>query len=385
MIKKQVIVIGGGASGLMCALVASLNGVKVTILEADVKVGKKILASGNGRCNFTNDNILENSYNVDISNFLKKFNSADAINFFEQLGLVSYADSEGRRYPKSNLSSSVLDVMVNALNNNYVEIITQTKANQIIKGDSGYKIITNNGEYTCEKVVVCVGGNALNNMLTNVSVQPFVPSLCALKTSNKIKELSGIRVPNVKVSLELNSKTFIEFGEVLFKDNGVGGICVMNLSAFMARNNLNSAKLSINLLPDLEFNCLINMLTKRKQILKNNSIKQFFVGLFHKNLGYEILNRAKVNYNISVNNLSDNQILELAKIISDFSLDVVGFYDNNQVHCGGVNLSDLTSNLESKQNKNLFVCGEANNVDGLCGGYNLQWAWTSGYIVGKSL
>lgn len=387
MNKREVIIIGGGASGLMCAMVASKSGVSVTVLEADFKIGKKILVSGNGRCNFTNTNVYANSYNDNINNYLTKFNFSSSVEFFNNLGLISYADSEGRMYPKSNLSSSVLDVMHAELDKNKVEVITGVRVESVKKQNNEYVLQTSGGEYYCKKLVLACGSNVLTNIFKelNLGYEKFTPSLCALKVSNNVRDLSGIRISNVQVTLNYNNTTVTEQGEILFKDGGVSGICVMNLSAYLARAHITNAKLSINLLPDYDYNDLFTLLTKRKNNLKHLTAKQFFVGMFHKNVGIELLNRAKISLSTSVKSITQEQLELLSKIIQNFSLDVIGFYDNNQVFNGGVNLSELTENLESKNNANFYVCGEACNVDGLCGGYNLQWAWTSGYIVGNKL
>lgn len=387
MEKRETIIIGGGASGLMCGVIANLNGYKVTILEADVKVGKKILVSGNGRCNFSNANILPNSYNQNMDKYLNKFDSNKAVEIFKFLGVEPFKDNEGRWYPNSNLSSSILDVMLNRLNLFNTEILTQTVVTNVLKQNNNYVVKTNKGDFECEKVVLACGSNKLINIMDNLklSYKKFVPSLCALKVNEKVNELSGIRLPNVKVTLLTQNKTYSEFGEVLFKDNGLSGICIMNLSSYLARANNFNARVSINLLPSYNEKELIEYLIIRKNNLLNVTAEKFFLGLFHKNVGYEILKRAKINLKQKVADFNDVTLQDLAKIILNFNFNVVGAYDNNQVFSGGVELTELTDNLESKLNKNFYVCGETCNVDGLCGGYNLQWAWTSGFIVGESI
>lgn len=387
MDNKNIVIIGGGASGLMCAMVASRGGVKVTVLEADVKVGKKILISGNGRCNFTNSKIYNNSYNRNLEEYINQFNQIQTKEFFNMLGLVSYVDEEGRNYPKSNLSSALLDVINLELNKNNVEIITGTKVESVKEQNNGYIIKTSTKEYFANKVVFACGGGTQTKIFDELKIKykKFVPSLCALKTSNNVAALSGIRIADVKVTLFVNDKKITECGEVLFKDGGISGICVMNLSAFMARANINQATVSVNLEPNKTLSELINLILERKTKLSHLKTKQFFLGWFQKNVGIEILTRAGVDLEVPVKNLSQTQIKKLAGNINDLNFNVVGFYNNNQVHSGGVCLEELTQNLQSKQNPGFYVCGEACDVDGLCGGYNLQWAWTSGYIVGNSL
>ena len=384
---KNTIIIGGGASALMCALVASQNGTNVTILEAGNKVGKKILVSGNGRCNFTNKNFSHNCYNQNITKYLKQFNNENTTELFNKLGLESYYDEEGRFYPVSNLSSSVLDVILNKLEKQNCEIITQTKVEVINVNSNGYELVTNNGNYTAQNVVLCCGGNALGNMIEHLGVKtkPFVPSLCALKTSEYTKTLSGIRLSGAEVKLVVNGKEYTECGEVLFKDEGLSGICIMNLSAHLARQNNYNAQILINLCPNLTKQQLVNKLLTRKENLFTDKLSKFFVGFTHKSVGLELLKRAGLNENNKVGSLSLEQINKLACVLQELKFNVVGTYDNNQVFSGGIELGELTENLELKKHKNFYVCGEACDVDGLCGGYNLQWAWTSGKIVGEKL
>lgn len=387
MEKRKTIIIGGGASGLMCALIANLNGEKVTVLESDVKVGKKILVSGNGRCNFTNSNILPNSYNQNIDKFINRFSPLQVVDFFKFLGVEPFKDDAGRWYPNSNLSSSILDVLLNRLNLFNTEIKTLTTVTNVIKQKNGYLVETNNGSFECEKVVLACGSNKLTNIFDslNLSYKKFVPSLCALKVKQKVNELSGIRLPNVRVTLKTNGVTYSEFGEVLFKDDGLSGICVMNLSSYLARLNNFNGVVSINLFPEKDVKHLVEYLINRKNLLNGMPASKFFLGMYHKNIGYEILRRANININQNVGDFNIEILEKIANVMLNFSFDVVGYYNNNQVFSGGVELSELTENLESKNNKNFYVCGEACDVDGVCGGYNLQWAWASGFIVGESL
>ncbi len=387
MKQFETIIVGGGASGLMCAIFASEKGKKVCVLEADVKVGKKILVSGNGRCNFSNKFFTQTSYNQNIDKFLNRFNTNNVVEFFDSIGLTSSADEEGRLYPTSNLSSSVLDVMLNKLINNNVEILTQTKVESIIKNNNGYLLQTTNGQFGCKNVVIACGNTVTSKMFSelNLDFVELTKSLCALKVSNKVNELNGIRLSNVKVSINVNDFSYSEVGELLFKDQGLSGICIMNLSALLARQKQHKAQVVVNMLPDLTQLQLIKTLKSRQQNLKNLVASKFFVGWFHKNVGYELLKRANISNEKSVAAFTDADINNLAQVMQNLTFNVVGVYDNNQVYSGGVKLTELDNNLQSLKHKNFYVCGEACNVDGLCGGYNLQWAWTSGKIVGETI
>ncbi len=382
---NDIVIIGGGASGLMCALTAGLKGKKVTILEAGFKVGKKIMASGNGRCNLTNKNISSLNYN-NLPNIYSKFDNVKTLEFFNSLGLEYYFDEEDRCYPVSNHASAVLDVMENKLDTLGASIITNTQVTGIAKLDKGYIVSTTNGEYQAKKVVVATGGNSLQNVLTslNIHFKPFKPSLCGLKTLQSTKLISGIRT-ECDIKVTANNFTTTESGEVIFKDDGISGICIFNLSAKLNWENIKNCSVSLNLLPNIKPNKLIEMLQQRKINLANLTVKQFFDGMLVKNLGLEILNRCHMNLSILVSKLSLSQLKNFATHLQNLTFNICGFSNNNQVHNGGVELSELTDNLECVNHAGLYFCGEIVNVDGECGGYNLQWAWTSGHIVGDSL
>lgn len=381
---KEVIIIGGGASGLMCAVTCALKGIKTCILESNLKVGKKILVSGNGRCNLTNKNLNKESYNNYPSQF-NVFGSSQTINFFNKLGLETYFDDEGRCYPVSNHSSAVLDVLINQLNKTNCEIFTNCNVVKVEKNEN-FKVITSSGDFYANKVVVATGGNTAKNILSNfnLKIKENVPSLCSLITKENTKLINGIRV-RAKISILSKNGKMEETGELLFKERGVSGICVFNLSAKMNWENIKNAELNINLLHCVTKEELIKKLNERKTNLKCFAVKNFFDGLFHKNLGLELINRCRISLTKTVDELTNKELEKLCNEILHFKLNVVGFDNNNQVHHGGVDLAEVTENLECKQIKNLYLCGEALNVDGVCGGYNLQWAWTSGHIVGENI
>lgn len=385
--KKETVIIGGGPAGLMCALIAGLNGKKVTILEADVKVGKKILVSGNGRCNLTNLSNLENAYNQNVMKYLIRLDAVETVKFFNFLGLETMRDEESRMYPITNMSISVLDTILNHLELLKTEIITQTKVESVVKSKDEYKLITNNGEYTAKNVVLATGGNSAKEILDslNIKTKPCIPSLCALKVKENVQELSGIRIPNAVASVLINGKEHKQFGEVLFKDEGVSGICIFNLSAEMARKNIDSTRLSINIFPEYSKKGLVDLLLNRKNTLLNLPAHKFFCGLTHKNIGNEVLKRANISRNDAVSTFNFEHLEKIAETLQNLQFEVNGKYDNAQVHSGGVMLSELNHNLEVKDHPQFYVCGEVVDVDGLCGGYNMQWAWTSGSIVGESL
>lgn len=383
MISKDVVIVGGGASGLMCAYTYAKLGHNVTVLEASLKVGKKILVSGNGRCNLTNLNLSSDCYNVMPKQF-ERFNNMDTLKLFESIGLLTYADEEGRCYPVSNHSSSVLDVLINQLKLLKVDIIASSPVVDIYK-DNGFVVVTDKEKYNVKKVVIATGGKSVLDIMDRLGVKynPFLPSLCGIKTVENNQLISGIRV-NANVKVKAKDFQYSENGEVIFKDNGLSGICIFNISARLNWKHIDRTNISLDLMPDMSNSQLSDYLKTRKNLGKLVA-KQFFDGMFHKNLGQELLNRCDIDINLPIEKLTDKDIENLSLIIKNMQFSLSSMDTNNQVHNGGVPLDMLTDYLEYKTIPNLYFCGEVVDVDGVCGGYNLQWAWTSGHIVGESL
>ena len=195
--------------------------------------------------------------------------------------------------------------------------------------------------------------------------------------------MNNVRLSNVKVTVTCNNTTMEDIGEVLFKDSGVSGIVSFNLSTLFSRQHNFSGNISIDLLPNMSTNDLKEMLIRRKSL--NLPMHKYFVGLFQNPVPDEILRQSKLNANKISNYLASSDIEVLTSTIKSLSFEVDGHYDNNQVYSGGVPLIDLSDHLEHRNIPNLYITGELCDVDGECGGYNLQWAWTSGHIVGENL
>lgn len=376
----KIAVIGAGASGLVAGLCLSKHH-DVTIYCADDKLGKKILVTGNGRCNLTNVKGFENAYNQDVNKFFDKVSYLDIIAFFNQVGLEVYVDEEGRVYPISNSAQSVVDVLINALNKNGVTFRFERVID--IKIGEKFDVITNNSDILYEKVIIATGSETGLISKLKIDYKPFALSLVALKTKDNTEPISGLRLKDVKVTLSVEDKTYSEFGEVLFKDKGLSGICIFNLSAYLARRNNFKAKLYIDLLPKYTYENVVIMLTNRLKLNFTN-LSEFMTGLFNKKINRFILKKLNIDENINIKNIDSNMIEKLAKSIKNLSFNIVGHYENNQVKSGGIELSDLTDNFEYKKIKNLYFIGEVVDVDGLCGGYNLSWAFVSAMLAGEN-
>jgi len=382
MKEYNVIILGAGASACMCAIVSSAE--NIAMIDANSKPAKKLLVTGNGRCNLTHMGMNSNQFNTNIDKYLSKFGVQDTLKYFSSLGLEWYADDELRVYPYSNSAKSVQDVFINVLKNK-INFYGEEKIESVKYSNEKYYVKTNKDEYVCKKLVVGLGGNAsfvLNDL--KIDYKPFVSSIVALKT-NSTRELSGIRLSDVRVTAtNANGKSLIRDGEVLFKDSGLSGIVIFDVSTIFARGAEFKGKVSIDLMRRISLENLIKKLEYRKNQI-NTSIDKFFIGMFQNAVSSEILKQAKINTNTNSAKLTNHDIEKLAKTIKCLEFEVKGAYDNNQVYSGGVPLSSLNVSLEHKRYKNLYFMGEICDVDGECGGYNLQWAWTSGKIVGDQL
>lgn len=378
----DVVIIGGGASGCFAALNCPQK--SVAIIEKDDRVAKKLLVTGNGRCNITNLNCSSEFYNQNIDRFLSQFSCQDATSFFDDLGLKTYADEENRVYPVSNSAKSVVQVLNFWLNKQKIQSFCNQKVMSLAKQNDGFVVKTQTDEFYANKVVVATGTGFLD-VLSGFDLEKSttMPSLVSLVTKQKNKRWDGVKISNCLVTCLCNGQTASEYGEVLFKENGLSGICIFNLSCVFARQKSFLGKVYLNLLPNYTLEKLIAILNKNKSLF--DDVQTMLCGLLHKEVANEVMYRAGLDMFFKCKDLTNKNILDLANNINKLEFDVNGYSSNNQVTNGGIKLDCLTSNLESKQSKNLFFCGEICDVDGNCGGYNLQWAWTSGFIVAKGL
>lgn len=381
----DVIIIGGGASGCICAIFAKNKYKNILIIDKQPKLAKKILVTGNGRCNLTNIATSSKYYNQNIDNYLKQFNVNDTLSFFNKIGLEYYFDNEGRVYPISNSAKSVVEVITNEIEKLQINYQLNSEVKEIMCRKDGFIVETDKTNFSSKKLVIATGGNSLNNIISCLGIKSKVnvPSLVSLKI-NSSKNLANIRLSNVKTSLIINNKNvYSELGEILFRENGISGICIFNISAILSRRHKFDGELHIDLLPNYTEEEIYNKLLNRKKI--NSPLNKFFDGMFARQIGYEILNRAKIDENRLSNKLTNDEIKSFANIIKNLNFKIKDCLENNQVYSGGIILSELNQNLECKKYKNLYFCGEVCDVDGMCGGYNLQWAWTSGAIIGQNI
>lgn len=380
MEKYDVIIIGAGASGIMCALNTDK---KTLLLEAGDRMGKKILATGNGKCNITNQQVTAACYNTPlVEQYLAQFNQKQTLQYFANLGVFTYADEVGRCYPLSNSANSVLDLLLKALSlKSNVKPLVNAMPQSVKQTQDGFVVTTAQGSYLGTKLVLATGGNSGLQYLQQLKI-PYVafrPSLMGLKTKAQ-KGLAGVRVSQVRVRCH----EFDEVGEILFKDDGISGIVIFNLSAYLARRDLRTGQISIDLLTAVSTEQLLAMLQASVKNHPQYALIDILEGMLHKSLARHLLGRLGLAQTLA-RDCTEHNVQVIVALIKNYTVDFMGYADNYQVHTGGVDLQNLDEHLQHRQVRNLYLIGEVVNVDGVCGGYNLQWAWTSGKIVGENL
>lgn len=400
---RDIIIIGGGASGIAAAIKSAEknSNKKITIIEKQSKLARKLLSTGNGRCNFTNVNADKNNYHGTFANYVEnvfdKYPPKVIIDEFKRFGLMAKVESEGRVYPVSNHASAVVDVLLYKLESLNIEIKLDTKIISVKKDKNKFIVKTDKGEYVAEKVVISTGSKAAKklgadgsglDLLRNLghTVNPLKPALCPIPVTNKkLATLKGIRATG-KVTLISNGKTIkSESGEIQFTENSLSGICVFNLATFLKNNG----KIIVSLLPKLDDNAVKNMINEHIKIFKDRPIEDLFTGIFQKKLAVYILKECiKDSLSRKISTLNSKETDKLAYTVNHWKFEVKQptDFDKAQVVSGGVSGKEINPNtMESKIIKGLYICGEAIDIDGDCGGYNLQFAFASGFLAGENL
>lgn len=403
----KVAVIGGGASG-MCAAIELMNNVtdktdvEVTVLEKMTRVGKKLLVTGNGRCNITNMNSACSGYRGDTDfakTALSRFTPESNIEFFNSLGLYTRTEEDGRVYPISNQASSVLDALRFECERLGVKFVCDYRAVHIKEAVTAFsrKIVINNRD-RFDYVIVASGGKAakihgtdgdsydLLKMLGH-TVTPIAPALVSLNCSDFTKSLKGIRsVCGVELIID-GKPEYKNFGEVQFTDYGLSGIPIMQLSRFVSMSPSNNIQIYLDLTPDFSKEKLHEYLISRRE--KDTGLcENMLSGIINKQLCITVMKECNIAVNRRVNTLNDGEINALSKILKCWKINVKNSrsFEYAQATAGGVKCSEFDpETMESRLADGVYCCGEALDVDGDCGGYNLQWAWSSGRTAGRSI
>ena len=398
----DVFVIGGGASGLIAAIKASEAGAHVTILERNSICGKKLLLTGNSRCNYYNENQdikFYHSNNIEIFKEIFESKKDDILKFFDELGIIPNIVN-GYYYPYSNRSDSVVNALLSKIKSLSVEIKTEQQVINIEKEDK-FIITTDKNKFYADKVIISTGsksypktgsdgiGYSLVKNLGHTTTE-ILPSLVMLEGEEKFyKDLKGVR-SNVKLTLVENNKPIKdEIGEVQFTDYGISGICTFNLSGIIAKglNKGYTEKIYINFIPWFkgEKEDFLSWMYNQSKILNGFTIKNILEGF----LNYKVINTILKETNTPKDSTWENSPKEkIVDLIMNFPINIktTRSFNVSQTCSGGVPLTEINpKTMESKIIKGLYLTGEILDVDGDCGGYNLSFAWMSGLIAGEKV
>lgn len=399
-IWTDIAIIGGGASGLAAALEAAMtnSSLKIAIVERLDRVGKKILTTGNGRCNLSNKNLGEKYYHgtIDAMKIIRKTTSAE--DFFKLLGVVCTTDEQGRMYPRSNSAATILGALrLKARELGIIELCGQNVVS-IKKSVKGYILATDTTEILSKRVIIASGGYAAPSSGTDGSmmrilkemgyqVSKICPAVAPLRVKPEfLKGMKGVRAKGKIQAVSGGKVLHEEIGEIQFTENSLSGICVFNLAYLMSEYE-GKLTLRIDLLPEMSENELADYLFMVKNQRSCFEISELLTGIFARNpaqyLIKRILDRQQSD---AISTLKNGELRKLAKEIKSLEFEVSGTspWQNAQATSGGINVNCVNENLESKLHEGIYFAGEILDVDGECGGYNLQWAWSSGIWSGKN-
>ncbi len=401
----DVIIIGGGAAGLCSAVYLKQKrpDITVRILESGTRVGKKLALTGNGRCNITNKSLDLSHYHGNDVGFcryaLERYDRKFTEEFFRTIG-VPFVYEEKKGYPASLQAASVVDSLRFAAENSGVITHLETKVTNIKIFDGKYRVISENFNFLAENLIIAAGllsgGERLGcdgGMLNLLEKSGFktvktTPAIVQLKTVNDItKQLKGIKI-NAAATLKSGGKVIrSEYGEVLFCDYGLSGPPILQISREVSRTK-ESYEISLDLFPDTDFDSLFADLKKRAEALCYRNLDEFFTGMLNKRLGQVILKIAGCRLTDKAESLNDAILRKTAALLKNFTFSVTGTtgFLNSQVTAGGLDTSQVCKKtMEFFDNKGLYAVGEILDIDGDCGGYNLQWAWSSAFCAADGI
>lgn len=398
-------IIGAGASGIFAAITAAKQGAEVTLIEKKDRIGKKILATGNGKCNFTNISMNSTDFRSQSTNiysdFISQYDENKVISFFHELGMLTKIKN-GYCYPRSEQASTVLDLLRLQLKTHKISILTEHYPISISKKKKNFEILLENqeklyfdriilacGSYAGEKKRDDFTGYTYAKKLGHTLV-PIVPALVQVRAKGKeFKSISGVRC-DANISLYIND-TFVaeEFGELQLTDYGISGIPVFQLSRYVSYGIYEKKRITaqIDFLPEYTLEDWISFALKKwKSSSKDMTAEEFFQGFLNKKLNMMFLKQAGIKAETALKELKFSHLEQVLLNMKKWNIEIEGTnpYENAQVCAGGVSLDEITLQMESKIVPGLYFAGELIDVDGRCGGYNLQWAWTSGYLAGKN-
>lgn len=401
-----VLVVGGGASGMMAAIAAARAGAAVTLVERMPRVGKKLLATGNGRCNLTNSQCPVSRFHGGSREFvaavLEQFPVDRTIQFFEELGIACKTEDEGKVYPRSDQASAVLDVLRYELDQQGVTTLVECDVVDIVpRGQSLVVRCLDSREFSASRVVLAAGGRAGPQFGSNGSgyrlaeglghrVIAPIPGIVSLRVAATfLPRLKGVKFVGTIEARAGSRSLRREAGEVLFTDYGLSGPPVLQVSraALEAVERHARATVSLDLFPERPLAALEDSLVARFRQQKQKPVELGLVGLLNKRLIPVVLGEAGIaDVTQACGQLPRASIVRLATLLKDWTFVVTGSqsWHDAQVAAGGVSVEEVSpETLESRCQRGVYLCGEVLDVDGDCGGFNLQWAWSSGWVAGR--
>jgi predicted Rossmann fold flavoprotein len=403
MKKKQIAIIGAGASGMIAAIIAARNGADVTLFERNDRVGKKLLATGNGQCNLTNINCDQTRFHGEHPSFVnsvfKLFSVNDTITFFNALGALTITEPDGKVYPRTLQASTILDLLRFELERACVSVKTQTPVNDLHKGKSEFTLHTPSGSFHADTVIVTCGSKAAPHLGGNGSgidllvklghtATATYPVLVPLKTDYPFnRHLKGTKV-DASITVFVNNREVAhDHGELLFTDYGLSGPPIIQLSIPVndALQQKKQVHCDVDLFPDMQRNLLSAHLQKIFAAKGTQTIETALIGFVNKRLISSILiDSGFADHRIPASKLSPADISSIATTVKAWHFTLCGSLSWNDAHvsAGGIRTSEFDAvTLESKKVRGLYAAGEILDITGDCGGFNLQWAWSSGYVA----
>lgn len=400
---RHVAVIGGGAAGMMAAITAAREGVKVTILEHKDRIGKKILSTGNGRCNFTNTFQTPACYRSDNRDFawniIQKFNVEKTISFFKELGIYP-KDRNGYLYPYSDQAAAILEVLQIEIAKLDICVMTEINVLDIQPVKRGIRVTTDKKTITVDSVILACGSKAapvtgsdgsgyqLAKLLGH-RIVPVLPALVQLRCAEKFyKSISGVRVQGTVEIYADDIFLASDTGEIQLTNYGISGIPVFQVSRYAAKAiyQKQSVIAVLNFMPDMNKDEFLSFLQERITLCQHKTLDEFFTGIFPKKLCELWIRLSRLPKEMRVSDLSGEQLEKLVLLIQHLRTHITetNAFEQAQICCGGVDTTEINPDtLESNYVPGIYFAGELLDVDGICGGYNLQWAWSSGFVAGK--
>ncbi len=400
---RHVAVIGGGAAGMMAAITSAREGARVTILEHKDRIGKKILSTGNGRCNFTNTYQIPACYRSDNRDFawsiIQKFNVEKTISFFKELGIYP-KDRNGYLYPYSDQAAAILEVLQIEVAKLDICVMTEINVLDIQPVKRGIRITTDKKIITADSVILACGSKAAPVTGSDGSgyqlaklfghrIVPVLPALVQLRCAEKFyKSISGVRVQG---SVEIYADDIFlasDTGEIQLTNYGISGIPVFQVSRYAAKAlyKKQSVTAVLNFMPDMNKEEFLLFLQERITLCPYKTLDEFFTGVFPKKLCELWIRLSRLPKEMRVSDLSGEQLEKLVLLIQHLRTHITetNSFEQAQICCGGVDTTEINPDtLESNYVPGIYFAGELLDVDGICGGYNLQWAWSSGFVAGK--